>query len=258
MLPALKRWLRHSPLGPTALALHRLRLSPAERAMHDRNRAYDRETSEVLRRVLAADSNCLDVGAHAGSILEVIVRLAPRGVHHAFEPLPSFAALLRRKFPGVIVVEAAVGEQAGEARFVHVANAPAYSGLRERTYDRADPVLKPIDVRVVTIDDVVPPDQPVAFVKLDIEGGEYHALRGALGTIRRCRPIVVFEAGARGTGRYGVTAAQFFALLRDDLGYRVSTMERWLAARPAYSEAEFVDNWERGPEWYFIGFPADR
>jgi FkbM family methyltransferase len=33
----------------------------------------------------------------------------------------------------------------------------------------------------------------LGFLKLDIEGSEYDALRGAEETLRRCRPVVLFE-----------------------------------------------------------------
>jgi len=42
------------------------------------------ETEEVMTRVLSSDSNCVDVGAHTGSILRVILRYAGRGHHVAF------------------------------------------------------------------------------------------------------------------------------------------------------------------------------
>jgi hypothetical protein len=37
----------------------------------------------LLERELREDSDCLDLGAHAGSVLREIVRLAPRGRHVA-------------------------------------------------------------------------------------------------------------------------------------------------------------------------------
>jgi FkbM family methyltransferase len=66
-----------------------------------------------MERELREDADCLDVGAHAGSVLREIVRLAPRGRHVAWEPLPGLAAGLRADFPGVAVREAALADQAG-------------------------------------------------------------------------------------------------------------------------------------------------
>jgi len=60
---------------------------------------YNAETVAVMERVLRADSIGLDIGAHAGSILRDLVRLAPRGSHWTFEPLPAFAARSTDRLP---------------------------------------------------------------------------------------------------------------------------------------------------------------
>ncbi len=49
------------------------------------------------------------------------------------------------------------------------------------------------DVPIVALDDVVPQDRDVSIVQLDVEGFEQKALKGALGTLRRCRPLLVLE-----------------------------------------------------------------
>ena len=41
--------------------------------VHDKNRLYDMQTYEVMKRVLKKDSNCVDVGCHVGSILKEIL-----------------------------------------------------------------------------------------------------------------------------------------------------------------------------------------
>src|SRR6266852_4019276 len=61
-------------------------LSPA-----DKNSRCDAETLAVMKRILKEDSNCVDIGAHSGSILRLMLECAPRGQHLAFEPLPDFA-----------------------------------------------------------------------------------------------------------------------------------------------------------------------
>ena len=48
-------------------------------------------------------------------------------------------------------------------------------------------------VSVVPLDEIVPQDRHVAVVQLDVEGFEEPALKGAIATIRRCRPILILE-----------------------------------------------------------------
>jgi FkbM family methyltransferase len=171
MVASLKRLIGESPLGPLARRIYRRCFPRKPVAIDDKNAEYDRQTVEVMRRVLQPDSCCVDLGAHGGSILREMLRISPQGTHFAFEPLPELAENLRREFPTVRVHELAVSDYTGTASFVHVVNDPAYSGLRKRVYDRPDPVLKPITVNVVKLDDVIPTAQRVAFIKLDIEGG---------------------------------------------------------------------------------------
>src|ERR1039458_8342772 len=92
----------------------------------------------VMKQILHADSNAIDVGAHRGTILRHIVELAPQGHHFAVEPLPVFAGGLRRRFPGVEVLEVAMADKRGEATFHHIVTNPSYSGLSFREYPHQD------------------------------------------------------------------------------------------------------------------------
>jgi FkbM family methyltransferase len=187
-----------------------------------------------------------------------MVKLAPHGNHHAFEALPYLADELRTRFPGVYVHQVAVSDRSGPSDFQHVENAPTYSGLRRRVYDRQDAKVRTIQVSTTTLDEAIPSNQPIAFVKIDIEGGEYHALKGAAGLVRRWRPLVVFEAGSKSTGQYGVTPDDLYTLIVTDLGYELSTMRRWLTGAPGYTLEEFRHNWHHGPDFYFIAWPTGR
>jgi FkbM family methyltransferase len=251
MLNALRRFVRRSAFAPLAVWIYGLGMSAKRREAELRNLRYDRQTVEVMRRVLSAHSSGIDIGAHDGDILWHITRLAPRGRHVAFEPIPRLAALLRTRFPEVTVHEAACGDRAGSADFVLVENAPAYSGLRPRAYDRPDVSLRTIPVRVVRVDDLVA--HAISLIKVDVEGGEFHALSGAERTIAIHRPVVIFEASARSTGQYGVTPNDFLSLF-GGLGYRLSTMERWLAGTAALGAEDFIRNWHDGPDYYFIAY----
>jgi FkbM family methyltransferase len=221
----------------------------------DRDANYNRQTVEVMFRVLRRNSNCIDVGAHVGSILQYMIDISPRGRHYAFEPLPHLSQKLTESFPQVIVHQAAVSESSGESEFLFVENDPGYSGLRRRIYDRPDPKITQIRVRVVTLDEIIPQNDKIAFIKIDIEGGEFHAMKGGIETIRRCKPVIVFEGSNRSTGQYGVKPDDVYLLVTESLGYELSTIERWIKRKAAYTREEFDKNWNRGPEYYFIAAP---
>lgn len=168
-----------------------------------RNRADDRHFEMVLAATLAPDATAVDVGAHRGTMLSEILRVAPAGRHMAFEALPDLAAGLRRDFPTVDVREVALADESGEASFVHALDEPGYSGLREREYP-GETRTQTITVRTARLDDEIDNLAP-ALIKIDVEGGELGVLRGAVGTLERCRPVVWSSmAGGRqiGMGRH--------------------------------------------------------
>ena len=221
----------------------------------DRGARCDVLTLRVFERVLAQGDAYVDVGTHRGELLRHAVRLAPEGRPHAFEPIPGRARALRARFPRVAVHESAAAQVPGRAEFHHVENDSAYSGLRPRLYDRPEPVVRVIEVEVTTLDESIPSDQDVRLVKVDVEGGEHGVLAGGLRLLRRCRPLVVFEAGWRSTGQYGVGPDDLLGLLRDRAGYDVATLPGWLEARPPLTRGEFARHWETGDEYYFVAAP---
>ncbi|GAA2848181.1 hypothetical protein GCM10010517_05380 [Streptosporangium fragile] len=211
------------------------------------NARYDALTLEIMRRTCVPTSNCLDVGAADGEILRSMVAAAPAGRHFAIEPLPRCAATLRAGFPQVTVWEAAASDTTGRAGFVHVVSNPAYSGLHERPYHREDEVLASIEVMTVRLDDVVPPDVSLDFVKIDVEGGEVLVLRGARELLRRSRPVIVFEHGGDWVMRhYGTTSAELWRILVEELGYGIGLLDgsaplSWMAFQESFvSEYYFV------------------
>jgi FkbM family methyltransferase len=174
----------------------------------------------MLEELLEPDSDCLDVGAHAGSVLAEMVRIAPRGRHVAWEPLPAFAGRLQERFPGVEVREAALGDQPGERAFVHVVEDPGWSGFLARPTPSASP-LEELTVRVERLDDVLPDGTSPVFVKIDVEGAEEEVLKGALETLRRHRPVLAFEHGRGSAEHYGTAPSGIHDLLHAELGYDI-------------------------------------
>jgi FkbM family methyltransferase len=177
----------------------------------------------LMDRELREDSDCLDVGAHAGAVLREMVRLAPHGRHVAWEPLPAFAAALRDEFPGVEVREAALADASGRRELTHVVEQPGWSGLAARPTPAGGPTEELL-VQCERLDDVLRDGVRPAFVKIDVEGAEALVLRGARETLRAHRPLIAFEHG-RGSAEYHGTGPEDVHDLLGALGYEIAGLD---------------------------------
>jgi FkbM family methyltransferase len=195
----------------------------------------------LMEEVLEPDSDCLDVGAHAGSALAEIVRLAPEGRHVAWEPLPQFAERLRHAYPSVEVREAALSNEAGAREFAHVPAEPGWSGLVARPTPAGSSV-ETIVVQTERLDDALPDGVRPAFVKIDVEGAEELVLRGAVETLRRHRPVIAFEHGHGSADHYGSGPHSIHRLLVGELGYRIFGLD----GDGPYDESRFAEIFARG------------
>ena len=207
------------------------RVAPTAR----RNRIDNEHQRLLMAFTLAADANCIDVGAHGGAVLREIVRCAPSGTHIAFEPLPAQASALRCAFPAVDVREIAVSDENGTASFVHVRSNPEMSGLRERDYPGPQQTER-MTVRTCRLDDALPDGYVPALVKIDVEGAELRVLRGAIETLRRYRPSVIFEHGVGGpTTTTRMPRRQYTnSLARLGCGSSISTVTARMARKSSW------------------------
>jgi FkbM family methyltransferase len=215
----------------------------------ERDAAYDRQAFEVMRRVVAPSSCCVDVGAYAGKFIREMVHLAPRGSHYAVEPLPHRAEWLREAFPTVQVLETALAEESGRLQFRHVlGDDEGFSGFFRRPYDTYEERVEMISVEVGRLDDVLPEDLQPRFIKVDVEGSEARVFRGGVETLARSQPYVAFESG------WGHEAS--YEVLVEGAGLGISLLSSWLAGRRPLSRDEFLDEVGSSRNYFFLAHPA--
>ena len=222
-----------------------------------KNLQYDRQTLQILERVLKADSNCIDIGCHKGEILELFINLAPQGTHYAFEPIPPMFKVLQDKFAGkkVNLFQLALSNEKGKTTFNFVRNAPAYSGLKQRRYDTSNPDIEVIPVEIDLLDNIIPSNSSVGLIKIDVEGGEFGVLKGGIKTIIRCKPHIVFECGLGGSDFYGTKPDAIFSFLSVECGLKINTLAGFLNNQPALSLSGFTQYFYTNSEYYFIAYP---
>lgn len=181
---------------------------------------WEPHETAVIRRVLRAGDTFVDVGANIGYFSLLGAKLVgPRGRVHAFEANPATACLLqtnldRNGAANVVVHALAVGEEAGQATI----HEPEDGNMGS---DFASPCAGGsggLQVRMDLIDAVVKAER-VRLIKLDIEGGEAKALRGARGLLADANaPDLLFEYAPSLLERAGDNGGELLEWLRG-LGY---------------------------------------
>jgi FkbM family methyltransferase len=238
-----------SPIKKVIKPLYRLLRGPTK---GDR---YDRLTAEIVGRILRRDSNAVDVGCHVGEILDIMLIHAPHGRHHAFEPLPTYASALRRKYVGhgnVKIHDCALSDAAGRSTFQHNITSPAYSGIKRRTYDHGDTRIEQIEVVIATLDSVIPGGELISLIKIDVEGAEYQVLQGARRVINESQPVIIFEHGIGGADHYGTTPAMVFDLF-SSLDYQLFALDTSIES--PLTRAEMIAQFDLGLNHYFCAIP---
>ena len=140
----------------------------------------------------------IDVGAHDPTALSVTRAFYDRGWRGInVEPNPSYVAKLRKERPRDVTLEVALGHSPGMATFYEFGDT-GLSTLVKAIADehiaagfKAAELRVPVTTLAAVTDDLG--DQPVHFLKIDVEGYERQVLRGA--NLEKVRPwIVLIEA----------------------------------------------------------------
>jgi FkbM family methyltransferase len=221
-----------------------------------KNLRYDRETQKVLKRTLHPHSNCIDVGCHKGEILDVMLKYAPKGSHSGFEPIPYLYSFLSEKYyQKCKIYPIALSNQKGLSSFNFVITNPSYSGLKKRNYDRKGEKDRSIMIETDTLDNIIAEDFHVDLIKIDVEGAEMLVIEGALNTIRRCKPIIIFEFGKGASDVYKSTPEMLYKLITETLEMQLSTMKKWLSKSKPITLETLKNEYQTGNNYYFIAYP---
>lgn len=153
------------------------------------------ETERILELAKEAGSGvCLDVGANIGCISQAL--LASGEEVWAYEPQPEVCKVLERNTAGRgVVVNRALGSACGMTTMPKIDYSVKNNigGLGIGTGPtRWAPT---ISVEMTTLDNELVMNNwlRVKFIKMDVEGFEIEALRGAVELIRKDRPIMYIE-----------------------------------------------------------------
>lgn len=219
-----------------------------------KNHKYDIETRKIVKKICHQNSNCIDVGAHEGEILDIFLKQCPNGIHFGFEPLPHLYEFLVRKYHrlrNVRIYDFALSNSDGAAEFNYVISNPAYSGLRKRAYDRKNEVDTTIKVKKQLLDNLIPQNVRIDMIKVDVEGGEMDVFEGARRILLNDKPALLFEFGIGGSDIYGTTPEKLYGFLAK-FNYNIFLLKDFLKNRPPLTADGFKQQFCNKLNYYFF------
>lgn len=158
------------------------------------SRTGESELAE-LRRLVKPGELALDIGCNLGVYAWELGRLTGRVI--GFEPNPSLAGFVEGLgLKGVEIRQIALSSSEGEADLT----VPLFRGGHGCASLRPDQIpesaaVEHVKVRTARLDDLGL--DPIAFIKIDVEGYEEEVLAGAMETIGRDRPKLLIEIEER-------------------------------------------------------------
>ena len=150
----------------------------------------------------------VDVGASIGEFAVTYACHPKIKTVLAYEPSPLAADALRRSgemegLTRLVVCQKAMSDHAGQATFEDSRRSPMASSLHHKG-KAARVSVAMITVECTTLDEDLAPWEETSIILMDIEGGEFNAIKGGLNYIERQKPLVIFE--------YNATSKQSFSL----------------------------------------------
>lgn len=204
---------------------------------------WEPEATAIVNRSIKKDMTVVDVGAHTGYYsLLFAKRVGPTGRVFAFEPEALGLDFLRRNmalngYGNTTIVPAALSDWSGTAtvqgktylcgddegtdvgqRPSDLCHAAESTAKQARSADPATNVDEP--VRAAVFDELVPEFAitRLDFIKIDVEGAEWHVLRGMRGSLDRWSPMLLLEIHPTQLKRCDRSENHVLRLL-DELGY---------------------------------------
>lgn len=188
------------------------------------NDLYEDMVSAIITKAPSADV-LVDAGAHVGRHTETMLGRHDTTAVYAVEAIPALAKLISGK-PWVDdrlkLHNCALGSKEGSTSFYVANNAMGYSGLAQREQIPGIEWIE-IQVEMLKLDQIIPSQlqSRVGLIKLDLEGGEFDAIRGAAKTISDSRPLIVFENSLdEAAQQYSYNCDDFFGFF-NNLEYHV-------------------------------------
>jgi FkbM family methyltransferase len=181
---------------------------------------YESETFKFFEKNIRPDQTILDIGAHIG-LYSVFFskKVGNAGKVICFEPTPGTFSILKQTaelnaLTNCILVNAAVAEKSGILKFNLTSEDG--EGSNANSLVRTERSVSSTDVKVYSIDDYRREQKiKIDILKIDVEGYELNALKGAKETFQNDKPTGILALHPASIEQLGQTLEHIWDLLAE-------------------------------------------
>lgn len=165
----------------------------------------------------------VDVGANIGCVSLIAAKTANKII--SIEPVPFIADRLQKnfdinRFTNTQVVRCVASDRGGTVPF-YLAGNGMHSGMGSLYSSHARG--EEIKVEMKTLDEIIG-NEKVDFIKIDTEGHDRNVIMGAKETIRKNKPIIIFEDAPEDDGLSDISRKDVYDFL-ESLNYTIKRFD---------------------------------
>ena len=186
----------------------------------------DRKDIALIKKELRSDAIVLDIGSNIGYYSKFFSSLVPNGHVYSFEPEKCNYAKLKKRlknYKNVTSINMAVGAKSEKINIYiseklnvdhRTYSAPELLSTKSRKFESID---------CISIDDFFSGEKIInnLFIKIDIQGYDFFAIKGAKKIISQSKNITIFgEFWPYGLKQSGIDPNEYISLL-EELGFQL-------------------------------------
>ena len=204
-----------TPIGKYYLPKPGLERDPVAN-MLVRGKYFDPEIIDIAKRFIRKNTAVLDIGANFGQMsIEFSKAVGKGGKVYSFEAQDIVFNYLEKNIlanncTNVEVVNRAIWDTSDVTMYFPVPDMQSLAPYSGNTISKSEK-MRP--VQTVTIDDLKI-TEPISFMKIDIEGADIFALKGARNTILKNRMPIIFEYSQHMQEEYQTSFEDYVAFVQ--------------------------------------------
>ena len=214
----------------------------------------DAVLKKIIKEKLSNSGSGVDIGAADGLFIGLMSKANANEKHLAVEIQPKKVAKLKQTLnANVIVSESCLSDTEEDVSFQISVQNTGYSGLvvTKASVNIGNTEYISLKTKTVKLDTIIPKEiLNIKIIKIDVEGAELKVIKGGAETLKKHKPILLFECCSHIFDNND-TPDELYAILTD-MDYKIYSTSMFVNKQLNISKEYFIEAVTKGYHSFFI------